>query len=89
MLKRILLNDYGEVIGNYYVDENEERKVFDIDGNEIDPSKVSAEEDNYIRGKIDSFEEGFNDVINGYEQLGTIGVTAVTIKRKVAKVELF
>lgn len=87
MLKRNLINRKGEVIGIYYVDEKEERKIFDIDGNKIDLSKVSAEEENYIRGRIDAFEEGFNQVVDGFEQLGVIGVTAVTIKRKVSRIE--
>lgn len=90
MFKRDLFDNYGrKIIGEYYFEENAEREIFDFDGNKIDLLKVSPEEDNYIRSELDSFEDGFNEIVNGYEQKGKIGVTTITIRRKIAKINFF
>ena len=89
LLKRNLYNTDGEQVGVYFINTESDREVYDIDGNLIDYSKIPPKFQNFIDNKLDSFEDGFNKIEDGYEVLGTIGFTTITIKRKIERVEYF
>ena len=89
LLERNLYNTDGELIGVYFIDPESDRLVYDVDGKLIDYAKCSPKFQNYIDNELDSFEDGFNKVEDGYEVSGTIGLTTITIKRKIERVEYF
>ena len=82
LLERNFYNTDGEQVGVYFIDPESDREVYDIDGNLIDYSKMPPEFQNFIDNELDSFEDG-------YEVSGTIGLTTITIKRKIERVEYF
>ena len=89
LLERNFYNTDGEQVGVYFIDPESDREVYDIYGNLIDYSKMPPEFQNFIDNELDSFEDGFNKVEDGYEVSGTIGLTTITIKRKIERVEYF
>lgn len=87
LVKRNFYNEKGEQLGTYLVDIENEIFVYDVDGNKIDYSQESPEMQNFIDDWIDTFEEEANNVEDGYEVMGHIGQTTITLKRKIEKVE--
>lgn len=76
-------NNNGEFIGEYEVLVEEPRQIF-VDGELVnDFSKLDCHTENELNNVIDDFEEGFNDIEDGYEVLHT---PKFTVKRKIANI---
>lgn len=89
LIERALLNDEMEQVGVYFFDSESEREIYDINGNLVNYAELSSSKANYVDNLIDSFDEGSNQIKDGYEVSGCIGFTTYTIKRKIEKVEMF
>lgn len=66
MLKRDLLDNLGNVIGEYYVSEKDER-VITSRGLPVDYKELSADDQNRLDKYMDAFEDGFNQVTDSTE----------------------
>lgn len=86
-VEREILNKTGtKAIGHYYINIHSKIEFYDINGQPIDLKKLSVDEDNYLDNLIDSFEEGRNTLIDGYEMCQN---NIFVLKRKIEKVEFF
>lgn len=88
LLERNILDEFGaKIIGKYYCFSNEPCEVLDAFGKPFDCRALPVEEQNRLDNDIDVFEEGFNQIIDGYEVL--IRYKKWTIRRRIHKIEFF
>lgn len=77
---RYIRDNTGEPIGEYEVLIDEPREVY-VDEKLIDNTvNLDSQTENALNNVIDDFEEGFNNVKDGYEILST---PKFTVKRKI------
>lgn len=79
---RYVRDSKGNFVAEYEVLTNEERELF-VNGEKVAPeTRFSLEEQKQVDNLCDDFEEGFNEVKDGYEYL-TFG--KFEIRRKIGK----
>jgi hypothetical protein len=67
LVKRDLFDNFGNVIGEYYVSTEDDRIITTDDGEPVDYKKLHVDDQNRLDNYIDAFEEGFNQVTDGEE----------------------
>ncbi len=83
---RNYFNKQMEHVGYYIVDLDADREFNYMDGSLVHYSKLSIDDQNLLDEYTDIFEDGYNDIIDGYEMLS---VNDFTIKRKIKHIEDF
>lgn len=81
-MKRYVRDNKGNFVAEYEVLTNEERELF-VNGEKVAPeTRFSLEEQKQVDNLCDDFEEGFNEVKDGYEYLS---FNKFTVRRKIGK----
>lgn len=88
LFERELFSDDGKrVVGRYYISADADREVLNQFGRKIDISlPFPDEEESALDNALDSFEDGYNQIIDGYE---VMIYGPWTIRRKIVKIEYF
>lgn len=80
---RYVRDNQGNFIAEYEVLDDAEREIL-VDGVKVPPTtRFPVEEERWLNELIDDFEEGFNEVKDGYEYLS---FNKFTVRRKIGKI---
>lgn len=66
LVKKDLLNNFGEAIGEYFISTKDEVKVT-LNGKTVVEKDLAPDDQNALSKYTDAFEDGFNHVTNGEE----------------------
>ena len=91
LVRKDLLNNFGEAIGEYFISTKDEVKVT-LNGKTVVEKDLAPDDQNSLARYADAFEDGFNRVENGKELYEVAGFRfsrpAYNIKRGDTKMKL-